>query len=212
MRNKNCKLIKIWKIEENFMDYIEFFIDNTSYGYKYQHLNRFELGDNVQGDNIIGTKLNISLIPSYEGAEGSRAFDNDGVTLEPVSIIKDGVAIARHGSYRFGYYLGEKSPTGSLPIVKVEGGTKSFNEMKQEPYLRCVKFSAFQYEENSGFFGGEVRLGFYFDGEKEIPVTGFSIAGNLQDAKSKIVLSKEIQVDSRYVGPMYLEIKDMGIN
>ena len=209
------KPVKVIIEGEDVYNYFDFFVDNCTYGYKYQKMNRFELGDNVQGDNVTGTKLNISMIPSYEGCSGSRSFDSDGVVLEPIQIVKDGVAVARHGSYRFGYYLGEKNPTGLLPIVKVEPGTKSFEEMKKEPYLRCVKFSSFQYEEYSGFFGGEVRLGFYFDGEKEIPVTGFSIAGNLNDAKSKTVLSKEIEVVtawSSYVGPKYLEIKDMTIN
>ena len=209
------KPVKVIIEGEDVHNYFDFFVDNTSYGYKYQQMNRFELGDNVQGENVSGTKLNISMIPEYEGCASSRAFDNDGVVLEAIQIVKDGVAVARHGSFRFGYYLGEKNPTGSLPIVKVEPGEKSFEEMKAEPYVRCVKFSSFQYEEYSGFFGGEVRLGFYFDGEKEIPVTGFSISGNLGEVKDKVVLSKETQVYSGYegfVGPMYLEIKGMGIN
>lgn len=215
---KKLKLDKPVKViieGEDVCNYFEYFVDNTSYGYKYQHMNRFELGDNVQGEEVSGTKLNISLIPEYKGCASSAAFDNDGVILEPIQIVKDGVAVARHGAYRFGYYLGEKKPTGLLPIVKVECGDKSFKDMQKEPYVRCVKFSSFQYEEFSGFFGGEVRLGFYFDGEKEIPVTGFSIAGNLQEAKSKVILSKEEQVHSGYqgfVGPKYLEIKDMTIN
>ena len=209
------KPVKVIIEGEDVHNYFDFFVDNTSYGYKYQQMNRFELGDNVQGENVSGTKLNISMIPEYEGCASSRAFDNDGVVLEAIQIVKDGVAVARHGSFRFGYYLGEKNPTGSLPIVKVEPGEKSFEEMKAEPYVRCVKFSSFQYEEYSGFFGGEVRLGFYFDGEKEIPVTGFSISGNLGEVKDKVILSKETQVYSGYegfVGPMYLEIKGMGIN
>ena len=200
---------------EDVHNFFEYFVDNASYNYKYQKMNRFELGDHVQGDKVTGSKLNITLLPSYEGSASSSSFDDDGVVLEPIQIIKDGVAVARHGSYRFGYYLGEKNPTGQLPIVKVEEGTKSFEEMKKEPYLRCVKFSSFQNDEFSGFFGGEVRLGFYYDGKKEIPVTGFSIAGNLNEAKSKVVLSKEIEVVTAwqgYVGPKYLEIKDMTIN
>ncbi|MCR4879483.1 MAG: hypothetical protein K5906_00800 [Bacilli bacterium] len=206
------KPVKVILEGEDVYKYFNYFVSNTSYPYIYQHMNRFELGDHTQGEEISGTKLNISLIPEHEGCAASCAFDSDGVILEPIQIIKDGVAINRHGPFRFGYYLNEKNPTGQLPILKVEAGTKSFNEMKKEPYLRCVKFSSFQNEQFSGFFGGEVRLGFYFDGEKEIPVTGFSIAGNINDAKGKTILSKETQINARYVGPMYLEIKDMGIN
>ena len=212
---KNLKLDKPVKViieGEDASEFFEYFVDNLSYHYKYQQMNRLEVGQNVQGDNITGDKLNISLIPIYEGASRSAAFDSEGVILKPCQIVKDGMAINMTGANRFGYYLGIKNPTGLLPITKVEAGSKLFKEMQKEPYVRCVKFSSFQLEEASGFFGGEVRLGFYFDGEKEIPVTGFSIAGNLNEAKSNIVLSSEIEVLPRYVGPKYLEIKGMGIN
>lgn len=204
--------VKIILEGEDVNRYFDYFLENSSYISKYQHTNRFELNEDVQGENIQGDKFNISLIPIYEGASSSRSFDNDGVILHPNEIIKDGVSRSRFGSYMIGYYLKEATPTGNLPILKVEEGTKSILEMKKEPYLRCVKFSSFQNDSNSGFFGGEVRLGFYFDGEKEIPVTGFSIAGNINDAKGKTILSKEIQITSNYVGPKYLEIKDVAIN
>ena len=211
---QNLKLDKPVKViieGEDAPQYFRFFINNLSYNYKYQHMNRFELGDDVQGEGS-GDRLNITLLPIYEGASASCSFDNDGVVLKEVEIVKDGIAKNLHGSYTFGCYIGEKNPTGNLPICKVAAGSKSFEEMKKEPYVRCVKFSSFQFEENSGFFGGEVRLGFYFDGEKEIPVTGFSIAGNINECKKNAVFSKEIQVKSRYVGPKYLEFKDMTIN
>lgn len=206
------KPVKVIIEGEDAKQYFRFFMNNCTYQYKYQHMNRFELGDNVQGDNVTGTKLNLTLLPRYEGCASGRPFDGDGVTLAPVDIIKDGIASNRFGPYRFGYYLKADNITGQLPILKVEAGDKSFEEMKNEPYIRCVKFSAFQFEEFSGFFGGEVRLGFYFDGKKEIPVTGFSIQGNINEAKGSAILSKEIEVESNYVGPRYIEIKGMGIS
>ena len=212
---QNLKLDKPVKViieGEDVPQYFDFFVDNLSYAYKYQHMNRFEVGENVQGEDITGDKLNISLLPIYDGASNSVSFDRDGVVLKPIELVKDGVATNLAGDYTMGYYLKVEHPTGRLPITKVEAGKKSFEEMKQEPYVRCVKFSSFQFEENSGFFGGEVRLGFYYDGEKEVPVTGFSIAGNIHEQKGKVVLSKETQVTSDYVGPKYLEIKEMNIN
>ena len=188
-----------------------YFVSDLSYASEYQHISRSKIGESVQGDDIKGTPLNIDLLPSFVGASASSSIDNDGVVLKPINLVKDGIAKARHGSYQFGYYLKEEHPTGILPIVKVECGDKSLDDYKGEPYLRCVKFSAFQLESNSGYFGGEVRLGFYFDGEKEIPVTGFSIAGSLHELKGNIVCSKEKIVSSRYVGPKYLFIKGMSI-
>ncbi|MBE6136394.1 MAG: hypothetical protein E7181_03910 [Erysipelotrichaceae bacterium] len=188
-----------------------YFVNDLSYASEYQHMSRNKIGDSVQGDNIQGSKLTIDLLPSYVGASASSSIDSDGVVLKPINIVKDGIAKNRHGSYQFGYYLKESHPTGILPIVQVQTGDKSLDDYKKEPYLRCVKFSAFQLEANSGYFGGEVRLGFYFDGEKEIPVTGFSIAGSLHELKGNIVVSKEKIVSSRYVGPKYLFVKGMSI-
>ncbi len=207
--DKPCKVI----IEgEDVPNYFAFFAHNLTYVQKYQHINRFNVGESVQGDNITGDTLNITLINNDKRCSDSTSFDADGVVLHPITLIKDGVAQALYGPYSFGYYLKVENPTGLLPILKVEPGSKSIGEMKKEPYVRCVKFSSFQREDNSGFFGGEVRLGFYFDGEKEIPVTGFSIAGNLYDVKGKVNFSKEIQTTPRYIGPKYIEVKDMSIN
>lgn len=206
---KPCKVI----IEgEDVANYFEFFSYNLNYSQKFQHINRFEVGQSMQGDNITGDKLNISLISNYKGCSDSTSFDGDGVVLHPVTLVKDGIVQNLHGPYNFGYYLKVENPTGVLPILKVEPGSKSVEDMKKEPYVRCVKFSSFQLDDDSGFFGGEVRLGFYYDGEKEIPVTGFSIAGNLYEVKGKVNFSKEITVESNYIGPKYIEVKDMSIN
>lgn len=208
---KSDKPINVIIEDEGVPSIFSFFVRDLSYNSKYQHMSRFEIGQNVQGDDVKGSLLNIDLLPNYVGASNSHSFDNDGVILKPISIIKDGIALARHGSYQFGYYLKENNPTGVLPIVKVKTGEKTLEDNKNAPYVRCCKFSSFQLEGNSGYFGGEVRLGFYFDGEKEIPVTGFSIAGSLHELKGNIVCSKEKIVSSRYVGPKYLFIKGMSI-
>ena len=208
---KSDKPITVIIEDEGVPRTMSFFVEDLSYASEYQHMSRSKLGESVQGEKINGTTLTIDLLPSYVGASASCSIDSDGVILKPINIVKDGVAQARHGSYQFGYYLKQEHPTGILPIMQVACGEKTLDDYKKEPYLRCVKFSAFQLESNSGYFGGEVRLGFYYDGEKEIPVTGFSIAGSLHELKGNIVCSKEKIVSSRYVGPKYLFVKGMSI-
>ena len=208
---KSDKPINVVIEDEGVPGTLSFFVRDLAYQTAYQHMSRFELGKSVQGEEIKGTPLTIELVPFVVGAAASKSIDGDGVVLKPVTIVENGVAKARHGSYQFGYYLGEKNPTGVLPVVKVKPGEKSLEDIKDEPYVRCVKFSSFQLESNSGYFGGEVRLAFYFDGEKEIPVTGFSIAGSLHELKGNIICSKEDIVTPRYVGPKYLFVKGMSI-
>ena len=184
---------------------------DLNYSSKYQKLNLTNLGESVQGENVTGDKLNLKLVPIYDGAIKSSAVDFDGVVLKEVSLIEEGIAKANYGSYRFGYYLGVDEPTGEVPVIVVKEGSKSFDEMKKTPYIRCVKFSNMQLDPYSGLFGGEVRLGFYFDGKKEVPVTGFSIAGNFNDVKASAVYSKETVTLPAYHGPKYLEIKNLDI-
>ncbi|MCR5462036.1 MAG: hypothetical protein K6E87_03100 [bacterium] len=188
---------------------LSFFSDDLTYGAKYQQININELNESVQGE-IIGDKLNIKMVPYYSGCINSRDFDSDGVILKEISLIEDGIAKNRYGSYRFGYYLKEK-PTGIIPVMVVGEGSKDFNDFKNDKYLRCVRFSNMQLDSNTGFFGGEVRLGFLYDGKKEIPVTGFSISGNINELKKELYLSKELVNLPDYHGPKYILIKGMKI-
>ncbi|HQN27399.1 MAG TPA: Zn-dependent protease, partial [Mesotoga sp.] len=61
-----------------------------------------------------------------------------------------------------------------------------------------------------GDFGGEIRLGWYFDGTKRVPVTGGSITGNLRDIES-LYLSREVELESDYLGPKSMMIEGFNI-
>ena len=203
--------IKVIIQNEEVGEILHSFVDELSYGSKYLKTNLYEIGENIQGDNVAGDKFNIKLVPYYKNAYDSKAFDNDGIVMKELEVIKDGVATNMYGSNQYGYYLGIKNPSGLLPVMVVKEGTKSFKEMASEPYIRCVKFSGIQVDLNSGYFGGEVRLGYYFDGTKEIPVTGFAISGDLDKSKSEFIFSKETVTTGSYHGPKYLEVKNITI-
>ena len=136
----------------------------------------------------------------------SYYVDGNGIIMSELELIRDGIALNRFGSFRTGYYLGIKEPTGYIPVAVVREGTKSISEMKAEPYLHIVQFSDMQVDPDSGFFGGEVRLGYYFDGEKEYPVTGISVSGNIRTLGGKMRFSSESTTIHNYHGPKYLEV------
>ena len=187
------------------------FADDLAYGTKYHHRNHFNIGQSVQGEDIKGTKLNLNMVSMCEGVANSSPVDEDGVVLKDIELIKEGVAQNMFGSYKFGYYLGIEKPTGNLPVVVVKEGKEPIEEMKKKPYIRCVRFSGMQLDLDSGFIGGEVRLGFYFDGQKEIPVTGFSISGDFNKISNEMEFSKEITNRPNYHGPKYILLKGMQI-
>ncbi|MBQ1976586.1 MAG: hypothetical protein II227_04025, partial [Clostridia bacterium] len=53
------------------------------------------------------------------------------------------------------------------------------------------------------YIGGEVRLAYYFDGEREIPMTGISISGKLSEALANMHLSDTAAVHEGYHGPRW---------
>lgn len=208
---KNKEGLRVIIQDDDIADILWSFADELGYAGEYMKRNKFKLGENVQGEEITGDALNISLVPYFKGASGSMAFDRDGVVLRKLSLIEDGVAKNHYGSYRFGYYLGVKRPTGLVPVLVQKEGSKTFAELADRPYLRCVKFSGIQVDQSSGYFGGEVRLGFYFDGEKEVPVTGITVSGNLDKNKAGFMFSSETYTGNTYHGPKYLAVDGMSI-
>lgn len=190
--------------------FFNFFKSQLDYYNVYMHMNLFNVGDSVN-DTTDADPIDITLKPYVEGAASAMSFDNDGCVLTPCHIIENSVCKQKHGNFGYGYYLKEEHPTGTYSNMEVKAGSQSIEEMKKEPHILCVYFSGLQVDGYSGYYGGEVRLGFYFDGEKYTPVTGFSIAGNLHQDKNHFRYSKELQTVRGYRGPKYLLAKNVKI-
>ena len=60
-------------------------------------------------------------------------------------------------------------------------------------------------------FQFEIRLAYYFDGEKTVPVTGISMSGKLSEALAGVKLDEKVTVDGAYEGPRRLLIRNMAI-
>jgi len=162
----------------------------------YQQLSTYKEGDTVQGaDN---DKITITLAPHMKGAYSP--YDGQGFPLESHEIIKDGKLTKIHGDTRFAHYL-NITPTGNIGNIHVTGGTYPTNNLCKEPYLELVSFSDFQANPITGDFGSEIRLGYYFDGNKITPVTGGSISGNMEKVHNSLRMSKEEQQYGGYKGP-----------
>ena len=175
------------------------FIGSLNFSSVYQHSNAFNVGDDIQKD-ASGDRLTVTMCAQMKGSVRSSAFDSDGVTLIDRKIIEGGKATALWGGTRFAQYLGE-APTGNLGCISVECGTLTDEQKTSAPYFRCASMSGLQVDIYNDYIGGEVRLGYYFDGEKEIPVTGISISGKLSCALANMRLSNEAVTYEDYNGP-----------
>ena len=184
--------------------------DDLDYGAAYIHNNLHDLGDDLQ-ENGKGDKLTVTLRAQTPGSEKSSWFDREGSALIDTCVIKDGVVKSRYGSNRFGQYLGVKQPTGDLPCIKAEAGSMAESDMKKTPYLECASLSGLQVDLFNDYIGGEIRLAYWFDGEKTVPVTGISMSGKLSDMLANMRLSRETVIDGAYEGPALLLMPGMKV-
>ena len=169
-----------------------------NYSGQLRQTSKHKVGDNMD------CHLTITMEPVLSGSALSCVIDNYGTPLKSIKIIEDGKAVNLYGEYVEGKLLGVDNPTGSIPNFKVSSKEEySYSELTKEPYLEIYSFSALQVDRFSGFFGGEVRLGMYFDGKKVTPVSGFSVAGNIFTDLNKMKFSKEHISINGYSGPKY---------
>lgn len=182
---------------------------DLNYASVYTQANLFKKDEPVQKAPS-GDKLQISMIGAYRGNTASACFDADGLDLDSIQVVKDGVAVNYYGSNRYGQYLGQK-PTGNLPIAKVEPGSVTDEELKTGAYLEVISMSGLQVDFYNDYIGGEVRLAYYYDGNRIIPVTGISITGSASKVLSDIRFSDKIVVCERYAGPHKAILQNMKI-
>lgn len=183
--------------------------DELNYASVYNHTNAFEKGTPIQKDPT-GDRLNVTLRGRIKGAVRSASFDADGTAMTDRKVIENGVATDYYGGSRFAQYLGLE-PTGNLPCLEAEPGTLTAEELASEPYFECVSMSGLQLDIYNDYIGGEVRLAYYFDGEKKIPLTGVSISGKLSDALAGMRLSDTLAVRGGYKGPAKILFKTVEI-
>lgn len=191
--------------------FFDFYVDQANAQLVYEKISKAAIGENIQGEAIKGDKINIVLDPFMPNSTASRPFDADGVVLEPIRIYEDGVVKTFHGSNRFASYLGIEA-TGSIGNVSVLGGQYKESELKAKPHVELVTFSDFQMDTLTGDFGGEFRLGRYFDGEKTTPITGGSIMGNIFKMQKELYFSQEVEQHNNFKGPKVVLFKHMTVS
>lgn len=177
---------------------------DLSYRELFMHQNHY-----VVDDVISNNKFSITMKPEIDGCVNSRKYDGNGVVLKEKKIIDKGVAVSNFGDLQFGYYLGVKDVTGNLPVCELKAKGIDY---QNEKHIIVETFSSPQLEETSGYWGGEVRLARYFDGKKYIPLTDFSISGNIYEDMKTMEFSKQTVTSSSYKGPEYFIFNNIDVH
>lgn len=137
-------------------------------------------------------------------------YSSEGVRMHDTPLVRDGKAVGYVGSVRFCSYLGTE-PTGEYEKLCVGLGEKTLAELKTTPHLHVVSFSDFQFDPLDGYFGGEIRLAYLFDGVCTKAVTGLSISSNASKLKQGFEVSREQYENYNYNGPLAIKLKDVCI-
>lgn len=206
----DIKKLPVILTREAAKEFFGFYYTKSNAEAVYNKVSTWKPGDNVQGGETKGDLITMTLDPFLKNSTASRSFDDDGFPLETVEIIEDGVLIKYIANTRYAHYL-EVEPTGSISNIVVNGGSRTLSELKKEPHLEAAAFSDFSVDNLSGDFCGEIRLAWYFDGEKTVPVTGGSVSGNIIELQNELYLSKELQKDNDFEGPQAVKLMNVTI-
>lgn len=195
---------------EAVKDLFSFYYSKSNAIAVYQNESTWKIGDKVQGEDVKGDLITLTLDPFMKNSTCSCSFDEDGLHLQEVTILENGVLKRYIGNSRYAHYL-NTAPTGSINNIRVSGGSKSLDELREEPHIEAAAFSDFTMDDLTGDFCGEIRLAWYFDGKNKIPVTGGSISGNINELQNQMFLSREIEKHNSFEGPKAVKLLNVTV-
>jgi PmbA protein len=173
----------------------------------------FALGENVQRgekDEAVAEPIDLWAEPVLAGLPASAAFDVDGFPLERTPVIQGGVLVNLVGLSRYADWLGQPR-RGAFPLFSVSPGAASVEAMRAAPHLEPVMFSDFRLDGITGDFGAEIRLAYWFDGNKRVPVTGGSISGSVSELRASMRRSSERRLATRSLCPVAVQLHGVSI-
>ena len=174
---------------EDACEIYSYFVARMNAQMVYRKMSDWEIGKPVC-ENVTGDKVTVMALRELENSSANHGFDASGSRIRDVVMIEDGVARHYLGDRMFSSYLGLEDafmPTN----IAVSGGTRSEEELRAGQYLEAVEFSDFQVDTMTGDIFGEIRLAYWHDGEKCIPVSGGSISGSMDDFVGSLRMSRE---------------------
>lgn len=195
---------------EEISDVFDELAYDLAYESVYTHENLHKIGDDLQSGGT-GDKLTLTMKAVVPGSELSSSFDEDGTALTDTVVIENGVAKNYFGSSRYGQYLKVEHPSGKLRCMEAAPGAMEEKEMRSAPYIECASLSGLQLDLYNDYIGGEIRLAYYYDGAKTVPITGISMSGKLSQALSSMGLSRETVTNGAYHGPKFLLMRGITV-
>jgi len=194
---------------EPVKEFMRFYFQQANSQMKYDKISQAEVGKTIQGKET-GDKITMDILAETEGSYYNSPVDDDGFLIKSEMIVENGLLKKYWGDLRYSHYLGVES-TGTANNFKVYPGEQLLSDLRETPYLEVTHFSAIDADMATGDFGGEIRLGWYHDGTKKVPVSGGSVTGNIRELSS-MKLSKETHLEGDYFGPLSIKVEGFKIS
>ena len=186
-----------------------YFADRLNAAFVYRKMSDWEIGQSIC-PSFRGDRLSLSAVRELPNSSANRLYDSEGAPIRDVPLLENGVARHYLGSRMFSSYLGLEDsfiPTN----FTVSGGTEKEAELRRGPFLEVVEFSDFQVDAVTGDLFGEIRLGYWNDGEKTVPVTGGSISGSMLSLVENMRLSSETVQYNNWSVPSVTLLKGVSV-
>ena len=177
-------------------------------------------------DNVAAEKISVIDNGLLEGGLSSNSWDGEGNPHQKTEIIKNGFFQKRLYDQKYGILenLGSTgngmrdnygSVVNGISNFQILPGDISLEEIIsniQEGYF-IEKFSWLNPEEMSGFFGAEIRNGYYIkNGEYKNPIKGGNVSGNiLEMVKNCEFISKETEFSANSLFP-YMAFSNLTVS
>ncbi len=192
------------------LEVYNYFLDNLNAALVVRRMSSFEPGKPL-AENIQGDKITLEAVRVLPDSPSNFAYDPEGAPIRDCVLIKDSVPQEYVGGRMFSQYLGLEDAF-SVSNWKAYGGTRSADELRQGKFLEVVEFSDFQVDSMTGDIFGEIRLGYYHDGEGHVtPVSGGSVSGNRMDNLADMYMSKETRQYSDALIPAVTRLESITI-
>ena len=176
---------------------MEYYLSRANAALVYAQYSDWEKGKPVQGEDVQGEKLNLTLLPK-------APYSLEGIPMAARPLIENGELKTLYGALRFCQYLGLE-PTGNYERFGLDNGTLPLKDL-QKGCLCPVSFSDFQMDAFTGHFGGEIRLAYLYTDEGVKILTGGSVNGNLSEKQGNLRFSTERYDTMDYTGPFAVRI------
>ena len=181
----------------------QYFVERCNAAMIFRKFSDWTVGKPIDED-IRGDKVNVYARRTLPNSSRNRGFDGEGAPIRDTALLEESVPKEILGGRMFASYMGLENSFNPTNI-EVSGGTKTEEELRTGPYLEAVEFSDFQVDSMTGDIFGEIRLGYWHDGDTVIPVSGGSVSGSMMDFVKEFYMSVEqAQYDSMRIPALTL--------